>query len=114
MFPRRRPDVRLRKIVVVSSCSFWERENFESLLYTIRKACDSMSTEFAGAVLRPHADVLRTMIKAGHNVDFILDAAREAGRQLVKSDKMSPETLKAIETPLLSFSELLTEYNKQD
>ena len=112
MFPRRRPDVKLKKVALVSSSAYWERENFDSLLCTIQKACDSMSTEFAGGLLRPHAGVLGSILKSGGKVDFIFDAAREAGRQLVKSGKMSPETLKVIETPLLSFNELVHQINK--
>ena len=114
MFPHRRPEVKLKKIALVASSGYWERENFDALLYTIQKACDSMSTEFAGALLRPHADVLAGIIKSEGKADFIFDAAREAGRQLVKSEKMSPQTLKVIETPLLSFNELVHQISKSE
>jgi hypothetical protein len=51
------------------------------------------NSEFVGALLRPMADGMKEMIKAGEtrSVDEIIQAAREAGRKLVKEGKISEE-----------------------
>ena len=60
-----------------------------------------MGGEFAGALLRPHGPALKGMLEGGAPVDDIFEAAKEAGRQLVKDGKMSDETLKVVSRELL-------------
>jgi hypothetical protein len=60
-----------------------------------------MGNKFAGALLRPHGLALKVMMEMGMPVNDIFDAAKEAGRQLVKDGKMSPETLKSVSRELL-------------
>ena len=49
------------------------------------------NTEFAGALLRPGADAMQEMMKGdGATIlKSIFEAAKEAGRQLVKEGKIS-------------------------
>ncbi|MCU0638138.1 MAG: flavodoxin family protein, partial [Methanothrix sp.] len=51
------------------------------------------SSDFAGALLRPMADGMKEMIKAGETglVEGIFQAAREAGRQLASEGRISEE-----------------------
>ncbi len=97
-----REGVKQGKVVLVSNCGFWEMDNFEPLLIHFRAACKNMNREFAGALLRPHGPALRSMIQRGLAVDDVLDAAREAGCQLVKEGRMSDETLETVSRELLS------------
>ncbi len=90
-----------KKVVLVSSCAYWEMDNFDPLLVWMRAFCRSWSMVFAGALLRPHGEALRPMINMGAPVDDVLQAAREAGRQLVAQGEMSAETQKAVGRPLL-------------
>jgi len=71
-------------------------DNFDPLLVHMKAFCKNAGREFAGALLRPHGPELRRMMKMGLPVDDILEAAREAGRQLVENGEMSAETLKVV------------------
>ncbi len=89
------------KLVLVSNCGFWEMDNFDPLLAHIKAVCKNMGAEFAGALLRPHGPALRVMKEMGITVEDVFEAAREAGRQLVKEGMISDETLKAVSRELL-------------
>ena len=90
-----------RKVVLVSSCSFWELDNFDSMVFYLKAECRSLNAEYAGALLRPHSPVLMKMLGMGAPVKDILEAAEEAGRQLVKDGKMSEKTLGIISRQLV-------------
>lgn len=89
------------KVVLVSTCGFWEMDNFDSVLAHMRAFCKNTGREFSGALLRPHGPVLRVMMKMGGPVNDVLEAAKEAGRQLVRDGKMSKETLRIVSRELL-------------
>ncbi len=89
------------KVVLVSTCGFWEMDNFDPLLVHARAACKNAGREFAGALLRPHGGGLKRMVEMGIPIDDIFEAAKEAGRQLVKDGKMSPEILKIVSRELM-------------
>lgn len=104
-FGREDPSQR-KKYVLVSTCGDWGMSMFEPLIVQMNalyKRPDGGS-DFAGAVLRPHAEVLKEFIKAGESgmAEGIFQAAREAGRQLVKDGKMSDEVLGAVSRALVS------------
>lgn len=89
------------KIVLVSNSGFWEMDNFDPLLVHMKAFCKNAAKEFAGALLRPHGEALRPMMKMGISLDDVFEAAREAGRQLVKDGKMSAETLNIVSRELM-------------
>ncbi len=89
------------KLVLVSNCGFWEKDNFDPILAHMEAFCRNAGCEFAGALLRPHGEALRTMLKMGEAVQDIFDAAREAGRQLVRDGKMATGTLDIVSRELL-------------
>jgi len=89
------------KIVLVSNSGFWEMDNFDPLLVHVKAFCRNAAKEFAGALLRPHGEALRPMMKMGISLDDVFEAAREAGRQLVKDGKMSAETLNIVSRELV-------------
>ena len=107
-----REEVTPGKVVLVSNCGFWEIDNFDPMLVHIKAFCKNAQWEFAGALLRPHGPALRAMWEMGLKVDDVLEAAKEAGRQLVKDGSMSPETLKIISRQLISLEMYLQESNK--
>jgi multimeric flavodoxin WrbA len=90
------------KVVLVANCGFWELDNFDPLVAQVRGMCRSTSREFAGALLRPHGPTFGMMLRTGAPVGDVLDAATEAGRQLVETGRMSEETLSAVSRPLVS------------
>ncbi len=102
-----------RKLVLVSNCAFWEMDNFDPLLVHMKALSMNLGREFSGALLRPHGPALREMMKSGMTVNYIFDAAKEAGRQLVKDGKMSPETLKIVSRDLLPKAMYLKSINQK-
>lgn len=95
-------DVLKSKIVLVSNCGFWEMDNFDPLLVHINAYCRNAHAEFAGALLRPHGEALKPMLDMGLPVRDVLDAAKEAGRQLATTGRMMPETLSAVSRDLMT------------
>jgi multimeric flavodoxin WrbA len=98
-----REDKRVKggKLVLVSSCGFWEIDNFTPLVMQMKILCQHLDREFAGSLLRPHGPILRTMLNMGTPVSDVLNAAEEAGRQLVREGRMSNLTLQAIGRELI-------------
>jgi hypothetical protein len=108
-----RPEVKGPKIVLVSNCGFWEMDNFDPLLAQMEAFCRIQGLEFAGALLRPHGPALAVMLRMGVSVGDVLEAAREAGRQLAGSGVMSPETLKIVSRQLLPLETYLHFTNQE-
>ncbi len=89
------------KIVLVSSCGFWEADNFHPMLVQIETLCNIIGFEFAGALLRPHGHALAPMLDAGAPVQDVLQAAREAGQQLVTDGRIPLTCQQAVGRELL-------------
>jgi hypothetical protein len=67
---------------------------------------------FAGAVLRPHASLMRQEGELTQDGEAVLGAARRAGYELATEGVMSQETLQAISRPLIAEEELRAWYNR--
>ena len=104
---------KLRKIVLVSNCGLWGIDNFDPLVVHVKKLCQDPPMEYAGALLRPHGEALRAMLDMGAPVGDIIDAAREAGRQLIVEGKMSQTTLDVISRDLLPVEVYVKMANEQ-
>jgi len=97
-----REGFRCSKVVLVSNCGLWEIDNFDPLVALMKTFCkNGLNREFAGALLRPTGRVFRALMENGEPVGDILDAAKEAGRQLVEDGKMSTETLDIVSRPVV-------------
>ncbi|MBA4365082.1 MAG: iron-sulfur flavoprotein [Coprothermobacter sp.] len=102
---RFREDVGIQKIVLVATSGWWEVENCDTVVRIVKELAEDASTEFAGAVLRPHADAMRAGGKVTRDGQAVLDAVRRAGNELIKEGRMDQETLKTISRPLISEEE---------
>jgi len=100
------------KLILVSNCGFWELDNFDALVAHVQAIGRNLNMEFAGALLRPHGPVLKGMMDQGMETSDIFEAAKEAGNQLVRNGKMSPETLKVVSRDLLSKEQYLMIVNQ--
>lgn len=112
-----RDHVKSGKVVLVSNCGFWEMDNFNPLLTHMEAFCKNSHDKFAGALLRPHGPALRTMMERGLPVNDVLDAAEEAGRQIVRNGEMPEETLKTVSRELLPrkmYMQILNQYFAQE
>jgi multimeric flavodoxin WrbA len=94
-------DVNIRKIVLVATSGWWEVENCDTVVRIVRELAEDTGTEFAGAVLRPHADAMKTHGGVSEDGQAVLDAARRAGKELAERGSMSQETLAAVSRPLM-------------
>lgn len=105
-------EVRGGKVVLVSNCGLWEMQNFEPLVTQVKGFCEHVQREFAGALLRPHGQTLRDFLKQGKPVDDVLEAAREAGLELVRDGRVSAETTAVVGRPLVSLKEYVRALNE--
>jgi multimeric flavodoxin WrbA len=107
-----RENVKRGKAVLISSCGYWEMDNFDPLLAHIEAYCRNAGREFAGALVRPHGAQLRRLTKKGIPVDDVFEAAREAGRQLVRDGEMTTDTLKIVSRELVPLEEHVQTINR--
>lgn len=101
-------DVKINKIVLVSTSGWWEMGNFDTVVRIVRELAEDASVEFAGAVLRPHAYLMKEdgeLTEAGKAVQ---EAAREAGYELVREGRMKQDTVEAVSRPLISLEEYMS------
>lgn len=94
-----------QKVVLVSTCSAWELSVFDPLIVQMKALYGNPEEgyEFAGALLRPMADSMREMIKAGETamVDRVFLAAKKAGSQLAKEGKISEDLSQQVSRELM-------------
>lgn len=96
-----RESVRTGSVALVSSCGFWEMDNFDPLVAHVKAVCGNVNREFAGALLRPHSRALMAMADRGEPVGDIFDTAKEAGKQMAGTGTMPASLLASISRPLL-------------
>jgi multimeric flavodoxin WrbA len=105
-------EVRGGKVVLVSNCGLWEMRNFEPLVTQVKGFCEHVDREFVGALLRPHGQAFRDHLKRGEPVEDVLEAAREAGRQLTMEGRISEDTLRKVGRPLISLKDYVADVNE--
>ena len=105
-------NVKESKIVLVSNCGFWEADNFDPMIAHIKAYCKNAKAEFSGALIRPHGPALKEMLEMGMPVKDVIDACKDAGRQLVKNGKISSDTLNTISRVLLPRDVYLDNVNR--
>jgi multimeric flavodoxin WrbA len=89
------------KVVLVSTCGFWEMDNFNPLVMHVQAICKNACWEYTGALLRPHSSALWYMLKKGMPVQDVIEAAKKAGRDLARDGRMKEETLKIVSRGLV-------------
>lgn len=94
-----------QKVVLVSSCGAWEIEEFDPIIVQMRAIYSRADAEFVAALLRPGAEVVRYMPEGA--MDDVINAAREAGRELVRTGRISESLLKTVSRPLMSEEEYM-------
>jgi multimeric flavodoxin WrbA len=97
-----RAGIKSGKIVLVSSCGYWKVDNFNMLIDLTKEFGYHSEREYIGALLRPHAYAMRYMVDSGNQADDVLEAAREAGRQLIEHGKIPLKALNGVSRELVS------------
>jgi len=91
--------VKIKRIFLVSACGWWEKGNFSTVLRMVKEIARDINVDFAGALLRPHSDLLT---KNKEKAKEIFEAAKKAGFQLIKTGKISKSLLDTVAQPLIS------------
>lgn len=105
--------VRGGKLVLVSNCGLWETRNFEPLVTQVKGLSRHVEREFVGALLRPHGQTLRDLLRRDQGVAAVLQAARAAGRELASEGRVSSETLAEVSRPLVSLDDYVLDMNRK-
>ena len=109
---RFRKDVNIKKILLVSTGGWWEEGNFGTVTRIVKEFAEDASTEFSGAVIRPHAFLMRNDEGFTEEGKIVVDAARKAGEELVRDGVISQRLIETIKRPLISEEELRRMLNK--
>lgn len=105
-------DVRIKKIVLVSTSGWWEMGNFDTVVRIARELAEDASVEFAGAVLRPHAYLMKENGELTKDGEAVQEAARRAGYELAQEGRMKQESLEKVSRPLISQEEFRLRSNQ--
>ena len=105
-------NVMLRKLVLVSTGGWWEKENLDIVVRIAEELAENMSIEFSGAVLRPHAFLMKKKGELTEAGAAIIDAVKKVGYDFVKDGRLSDDMLETIKRPLISREELLQMNNR--
>jgi NAD(P)H-dependent FMN reductase len=100
------------KVVLVASCGLWERDNFDPVLSHLRAYSASMRRRFAGALLRPHAGVIKPMLKMQADIGDIFTAAETAGQRLVRDGEMDDDALQTVSRELIALDDFVASANQ--
>lgn len=102
---RVRKDVNLQQLVLLSTCGWWEIENFMTVERITKEMAHDMNVEYVGAVLRPHAGQMWKDGNLTKDAEAVLQAVRRAGNELIDDGTFSEATLAEISSPLISEEE---------
>jgi len=94
-----------QKVVLVASCGAWEIGAFDPVLVQMKAIYSRPDSEFVAALLRPGAEAMRYMPEGA--MDDVINAARDAGREFVRTGRISESLLKTVSRPLMSEEEYL-------
>ena len=109
---RMREGFAVRRVVALVTGSWWEKENSDTVVRIVRELAENCGVEFAGALVRPHVELMMGdagLTPAGAEV---LEAAKEAGRRLVEEGTMPAEILEAVSRPLISREDHIEFFNQ--
>lgn len=102
-------DVKISKILGVITGGWWEIENLNVVLKIIEELALNASTEFSGALLRPHAYALREDTELNKEV---LSTLETIGEKFISEGKITQEDLTFISQPLVDKEDYITTWNK--
>jgi multimeric flavodoxin WrbA len=105
-------EVRIQRIALLSTGGWWEEGNFGTVVRIAKELAETANVEFAGALLRPHAGLMRRQGELTQDGETVLNAVRRAGYELVHDGAMSGDTLEAVSRPLISEDGLRRMYNR--
>lgn len=97
--PRRYEDEWPKKTVLISNCGFPEKHHFSALEEMFRRFTAGPDTDLAATILCAGGELLSQPPMLEH-LQWYIDAARAAGREIVELGALSPETQELLDRPL--------------
>lgn len=91
-------DVNISKILGIFTGGWWEIENLNIVQEIIKEFALTSSTEFSGAILRPHSYLLRQETEKNKEILLTLETI---GEKLIKEGKIDKNDLQFISQPLV-------------
>lgn len=88
------------KVVLISNSGYPERHHFSGLEETFRCWTDSPDDELAGMICCAGGALIQSP-PLRESVAWYLEAARQAGREVIEQGHISPETQKTLDRPLI-------------
>lgn len=98
-------------LFVISSAGFSEIDNFEPMIESLKRGCLNLYMEYKGHILRPGAHLMRLKDKYGPEIEVVLKAAKEAGREIVRYGRVSRETADKVAIPFCEKTEFIKQTN---
>ncbi|MDY7079209.1 MAG: NAD(P)H-dependent oxidoreductase [Chloroflexota bacterium] len=88
-----------KKVVLISNCGFPERHHFSALEETFRIFTSDPDSEMIATILCPSGELLKqSAVK--ESLRWYIEAARQAGREVVEQGRIAPETQEVLNKPL--------------
>lgn len=105
------------KFLLVSNCGFYEKDNFDALVFHCQRMCLNFHAEYVGHILRPHGPIMQYADMLGAQIAKIIEAVRGAGEEVARSGKLSEDTMTAASAPIIprsAYIEGVNVYWKQE
>jgi len=104
-------DVKIKKVLLVSTGGWWETGNFETVTMIAKELALNAGVEFAGALIRPHAFLMKKEGAFTEKGQEIVGLLKEAGRSFAREGVIAPEMFEAISEPLVTHDAMIAMYN---
>ncbi|HEC35241.1 MAG TPA: hypothetical protein ENI39_01755, partial [Anaerolineae bacterium] len=90
-----------KKVVLISNCGFPEPHHFSGLVETFRCFTSDPDLELVGTILCAGGELLRQPALQ-ESLQWYIEAARRAGREVVEGGRITPETQAVLDRPLVA------------
>lgn len=112
--PSHGKEKKTRKLLLLSTCGFGERSNFDPMIHHMKAIADNFATgEYMGALVRPMGQTMTMLApEKPEEVKAIREAFYRAGAEAVSKGSISAELQDAVAAPLISFDEFVERTNQ--
>ncbi len=113
--PSRGGEKKVRKMLLISTCGFGEKDNFDPIIHHMQAIAKNFATgEYMGALVRPVGSTLEMLQDENpEGVQGVMDAFYQAGVEAVTKGSISSELEDAVSAPLIPLSEFMERANQK-
>lgn len=95
------------KLILISSCAFYELDNFDPIISLMKSYAHGGSFDYEGALLRPHINCLKYLKDNNAYPEDIFNTLFLTGYDYIKTGKIFKKYADIIKRPLMSKKEYL-------